>query len=410
MLELVFLRDDVGRRLFGNGQETSAISLGLEVEFIPQQADHTLLSVFGSGGTLEFLRSVAERHNWRERRNQYGVPFLVTASGGVISFEPGGQIEYSTPTFSNCDAVLRDVRVVANTLMKESCAAGITLVSAGLDPFNGPENAPLQLSTPRYANMARHFAAISPAGARMMRQTTAVQVNIGLGPQPLKRWRLLNAMVPALTALFANSARYAGRDSGYASYRSQTWRDTDPARIGVLPGLQPVDEYLDFALGAAAILPPLTDEGFLPFGQHLREATAEDWRAHLTTLFPDVRPKGYFEIRCIDGQPSEHYGAVLALIAGVVLDTRASGDAEVLLPPPTNERVARAGRLGLADYELRSVCEDLVEVGIAGCRRLPQLVAGEVVAHAEELLRMKLARATPTPSGAGYDARERLPR
>jgi glutamate--cysteine ligase len=300
------------------------------------------------------------------------------------------------------------VCAVANTLVRESCASGITLVTAGLDPFNGPENAPLQLSTARYANMAGHFARIGPAGARMMRQTTAVQVNIGLGAQPLKRWKLLNAMVPALTALFANSARYAGRDTGYASYRCETWRETDPARTGVLPGVQPVDEYLDFALGAAAILPPLADDEFLPFAHHLDKATPEDWRAHLTTLFPDVRPKGYFEIRCIDGQAPEHYGAVLALIAGVALDARASGDAEVLLPPPTNARVERAGRLGLADYEVRSICEDLVELGMAGCRRLPDLVASEEVEDAEEILRMMLARATPT--GAGYGARERLHR
>ena len=403
------LREDVSSRLFGLGQQREGVSLGLEVEFIPQRSsDHSVLPLFGDHGTVAFLRAFAQRHGWREDRNEYGIPFFRTPSAGVITFEPGGQIEYSTPTFGSGDDVLRDVRSVVHPLLEESCAEGITLLNAGLDPYNGAEHAPMQLATPRYSNMARHFAAIGPGGARMMRQTAAVQVNIGLGQDPLKRWKLLNALVPALTAFFANSARYAGQDTGFASYRSETWRATDPGRTGVFFGDSPVDEYLDFALDAAAILPPLGVERFVPFEQHLGTAGADDWQAHLSTLFPDVRPKGYFEIRCIDGQPADHYGAVLALIAGVVLDSRASGDAEVLLPKPTNARVARAGKLGLADYELRSICEDLLALGIVGCRRMPEVLSGAEVERAEETLRALLA--SPAVSAGGYGARERLRR
>jgi glutamate--cysteine ligase len=409
MLTRSVLREDVGKRLFGLGQESPAVSLGLEVEFIPQRsADHSIMPLFGKNGTLAFLQAFAQRHTWQEERNDYGVPFFRTSSGGLITFEPGGQIEYSSPAFGSADDVLRDVRAVVEPLLAESCAEGITLVNAGLDPFNGPERAPMQLDTPRYSNMARHFAAIGQAGARMMRQTAAVQVNIGLGADPLKRWRLLNSLVPALTAFFANSARYAGQDTGYASYRSETWRETDPGRTGVFFGVSPIDEYLDFALDAPAILPPFGGEVFDAFERHLGTAATDDWRAHLSTLFPDVRPKGYFEIRCIDGQPAEHYNAVIALIAGVVLDARASGEAEVILPKPTNARVSRAGKLGLNDFELRSICEDLVELGLAGCRRMPTLLSGEEVERAEDVLRRLLER--PSSIAGGYAVPERLRR
>ena len=410
MLERDFLLDDVSTRLFGIGQEDPGVTFGLEVEFIPQRPDRSVLPIFGADGTLELLRRIGKRHGWDERKNSYGVPVLHTPSGGVLSFEPGGQIEYSSPTFANGSELLQDVRAFARTLIDGACNNGVSLVTAGLDPYNGPERADLQLDSPRYANMARHFAAIGPAGARMMRQTTAVQVNIGRGAQPLKRWQLLNALVAPLTALFANSGRYAGENTGFASFRSQTWRETDPKRTGVFSTSNAAPAYLDFALDAAAILPPHADAGFPPFGAVLADATENDWRAHLSTLFPDVRPKGYFEIRCIDGQPIERYGAVLATIIGVTMDSSTSTDAEVLLPPASSERVARAGRSGLADYELRSVCEDLVDIALAGCRRQPVLIAGADVDEAEEVLRGLLVESRPIRAGAGYASRERLPR
>src|SRR4029079_16322442 len=119
-------------------------------------------------------RRIGGGHEWSERKNAYGTPVFQTPSGGVLSFEPGGQIEYSSATFSNVSELLRDVRAFAQTLIDDACNNGVSLVTAGLDPYNGPERVQLQLDTPRYANMARHFAAIGPAGARMRRQTQPV--------------------------------------------------------------------------------------------------------------------------------------------------------------------------------------------------------------------------------------------
>ena len=63
---------------------------------------------------------------------------------------------------------------------------------------------------------------------------------------------------------------------------------------------------------------------------------------------------------------------------------------------------------GLADYELRSVCRDLVDVALVGCRRLPELISAEDVAEAEAVLRGLLEQPRLTRAG-GYAARERLP-
>ena len=60
-----------------------------------------------------------------------------------------------------------------------------------------------------------------------------------------------------------------------------------------------------------------------PFRRFLREgaggerATLDDWNLHLTTLFPEVRLKGYIELRAADSQPPERILALPALVKGV---------------------------------------------------------------------------------------------
>ncbi|HSL71262.1 MAG TPA: glutamate-cysteine ligase family protein, partial [Longimicrobiales bacterium] len=220
MLSREVLLADVRDRLFGAGRGSPQATFGFEIEFIPQRhIDRGITPLFGAGGTLDFVRRFAKRQDWAEHATREQAPWFHTPAGGSITFEPGGQIEYSTPTYADATLLLRDARAAAAGLIDEAARAGIDLVTSGIDPYNDSTAAPLQLHTKRYESMARCFARIGPAGARMMRQTTAVQVNIGLGPDAYARWRLLNKLAPVLTALFANSSQYAGRDTGYASYR-----------------------------------------------------------------------------------------------------------------------------------------------------------------------------------------------
>ena len=44
---------------------------------------------------------------------------------------------------------------------------------------------------------------------------------------------------------------------------------------------------------------------FLDDGLDGEPATLDDWRLHLTTLFPEVRLKGYIELRSADSQPPD---------------------------------------------------------------------------------------------------------
>lgn len=374
------------------GPPRSGRTLGLELEFIMLRAgSHEVMPVAGAAGSLSWLRALGVSLGWSEGLTSAGAPAFMTAQGGALSFEPGGQLEYSTPVFNRANELLVDARAMAELLMRQACAEGIELLALGIDPHHDIAHAPLQLSTPRYANLARCFEENGEAGARMMRQTAAVQMSIGLGEQPERRWRMLNAMVPALTALFANSGRYAGGASGYASFRSRCWRALDPSRTGFFGGDSGPERYVDFGLAAKAVLDPHARSGFRPFAHWQKVATMEDWEAHLTTLFPEVRPKGFFELRCIDAQPPAGYGAIVALVTGVVEDPASLGDAECVLPSCTSDRLDRAGKHGLADVELRGVAEDLVSIGLSGCGRLGEdFMSAAELAAAESYLRLQL--------------------
>ena len=68
----------------------------------------------------------------------------------------------------------------------------------------------------------------------------------------VKKFRVSLALQPVAVALFANSPFVEGRPSGFLSYRSYIWTDTDPDRCGTLPFVfEPgfgFERYVDYML------------------------------------------------------------------------------------------------------------------------------------------------------------------
>ena len=350
--------------------------VGAEVELIPVEAASGRrcgLEPGATPGTLPFLRRFGSRQGWREITTPKGTPSFELPAGGSLTFEPGGQLEYSSPPCRSPSALLALLRSAVLPLRAAAANEGIELLAVGLDPCNAAEAAPLLLHTRRYARMADYLAAIGPAGARMMRQTAAFQMSLDLDDEPALRWTVLNAAAPYLVAIFANSPMYEGATTGCRSTRAEVWRTLDPARTGLAwDGDDPIGHYCDFALRAPAILLPELEGKPRPFGEWLRHArpTLEEWREHLSTLFPEVRPRGHLEVRSCDAVPPPWYAAPVALTVGITYDPWAVRAAADLLGRPDPELLRRAGRVGLADARIRRTASDLADIAIAGCRHL----------------------------------------
>ncbi|MEO8624347.1 MAG: glutamate-cysteine ligase family protein, partial [bacterium] len=272
------------------------------------------------------------------------------------------------------------------TALRESAEReGITLLAVGVDPFNAAECAPLQLTAPRYRRMAEYLAAIGPDGARMMRQTASLQVNVG-GIELLERWLVANAIAPWLVALFANSERYAGADTGCASFRAQTWRGVDPSRTGLFSGRDAIRDYTAFALSAPAFLADDAAPAFIDLDEEL--VSVDSLSTHLTTLFPEVRPRGYLELRSLDAVDQAQRRAALALIAGVLGDNTSACDAWDLVGGADATLLCLAGTAGLREPRLKSLADDLIRIAVAGCVRLgPEVVSEESLGSLHALQR-----------------------
>jgi glutamate--cysteine ligase len=380
------LMEDLRTYAFGVGRTPGPWRIGAEVELIPVSADTgAQVPVVSADGpsTLPLLRRFGARHGWKEQPSAYGVPQFDLPDGGVISYEPGGQIELSAAAFGSARGLIDSLRGTVLPLMDAARDAGIQLLSLGVEPRGGIEDVDLQLPGARYVRLTRFLESIGTGGTRMMRQTAAIQVSVDLGAEPLLAWRVLNGMAPYVTAIFANSPVYRGEPTGHRSWRARIWRELDGGRTGCFACADPVAEYLDFALAAPAIL--LGEEGdSRPFAEwNARGCVGPDeWRAHLTTLFPEVRPKAFAEVRSADAVAPEWYAAPLVLLAGIVYHPPSLRAAAELLGPPEPALLHAAGRDGLADPRIAAVARDLADLATAGAAALPAFFDGDTLDEA----------------------------
>ncbi len=89
----------------------------------------------------------------------------------------------------------------------------------------------------RYGIMRAYMPKKGALGLDMMLRTCTVQVNLDFDSEAdmVRKFRTGVALQPVAVALFANSPFVEGRPTGFLSYRSHVWEDTDPDRCGVLP-------------------------------------------------------------------------------------------------------------------------------------------------------------------------------
>jgi glutamate--cysteine ligase len=132
----------------------------------------------------------------------------------------------------------------------------------------------------------------------------------------------------------------------------------------------PVESYLDFALGAGAMM--RAGEQYSPFADWLRdgEATVDDWDLHLSTLFPEVRPRGYFELRSADAIDPAFLAAPITFVAGLAYDAESTQAALELLCSVTQPELDVAGREGLQNREIQRVAVELAGIALAGSEAL----------------------------------------
>ena len=195
----------------------------------------------------------------------------------------------------------------------------------------------------RYAAMKTSLGPKGPLALDMMLMTATVQANLDWSDEAdlASKVRAATAVSPVVSAMFANSPLVDGRECGYLDFRYQVWRETDPARCGLLEQMLQPDwgyrRYVEWAVDVPML--------FVRSGSNYREAggqtfrqwltsgrlasgeqvqpTLSHWVDHLTTLFPEVRVKRVLELRGADVVPLPLMIALPALWVGILYDASA---------------------------------------------------------------------------------------
>jgi glutamate--cysteine ligase len=305
--------------------------------------------------------------------------------GSVITYEPGGQLELSSPAFRGPTACWQALVEDADHVRRPLAAAGIALLPTAIDPFRPPHR---QLFHPRYDAMEAYFDAVrEDLGPVMMTSTASVQVNLDIGADrdaAAARWRLLHDVGPTMVAAFANSPVQAGRDTGWRSARQRVWQGLDPERTAVPDGPDPVTAWADYTLDARvmlrqrdggdwSVLPGPTFRDWIDSGELL---SARELAVHMTTLFPPVRPRGWFEVRYLDAQPWRWWPAPMAVLSALLEDHTAFETAAAACAGLDDWHAA--ARDGLAAPGLQAAALACFDAAIPALHRMgehPDLVA-----------------------------------
>ena len=333
-------------------------------------------------------------------------------AGSKVTFEPGGQVELSSPALPGPARTHQALAADLDHLDKVLDEAGLVTVDSALDPTRGPVR---QLRTPRYTAMERFFVRNNhTSGLTMMCSTVSTQVCLDIGADPTdraERWEFLHRLGPVLVAAFANSAVWRGRPTGWKSTRWAIWAGIDSGRTA--PVLHPTGHrdptasWTDYALNANVMAFPeipggggtwTSAPGFTLSewidGHGPRPITFADVDFHLSTLFPPVRPRNWWELRMIDAPPRRWWPAPLALATATIDDPHARATAEEATerlcggPTPTRRLWLRAARDGMADPAIADCARACVDAAVEALPRMGAAALADLVdAYADRYTR-----------------------
>ena len=171
-------------------------------------------------------------------------------SGKNITLEPGNQIELSGDQLNNIHEACAESHDYLFELQQVTKKLNLNIVSAGFDPIsklNEVPNNPKQ----RYEVMTKDMPNGGSLSLDMMYRTCGTQLNLDYSSEEdfVKKFKIINSIVPISIALFANSSIVEKKNSGYMSYRSKVWQDTSR---GGLPEIffdnMDFEKYADFAI------------------------------------------------------------------------------------------------------------------------------------------------------------------
>lgn len=267
---------------------------------------------------------------------------------GVISLEPGSQIELSLLPFENLDEITNHLINYYSELAIYADRIGAKVLDIGIQPVSTYENIKI-IPKKRYEYMTKYLPTKGLTPFVMMRETAGIQANFDYKSEndAIKKLSLALKMSPIISSIYANSPIRNSKYTGCKSYRANSWLNVDEDRCGYIH--QKLFEkntsfsfmdYVEILLDVPMIFVQRGKTCF-PTNQTFREymkdgllginANMDDWYNHISLYFPDVRLKSYVEIRNHDAQNALMTFSVPAFWKGIMYNKDAMEEIEHIL-------------------------------------------------------------------------------
>ncbi|MFN7175826.1 MAG: glutamate--cysteine ligase [Thermaurantiacus sp.] len=322
--------------VFTEGEKPrDAWRLGTEHEKFAYRKSDLRAPAYAEPGGIRDLLAAFARFGW-EPVVEGGDVIGLRGTDGSISLEPAGQFELSGAQRRTVHETAAETRRHRDQCVEVGADLGLGFLGIGFHPTETRAERPW-MPKGRYAIMRDYMPRVGSLGLDMMTRTCTIQVNLDYASEAdmVMKFRVAQALQPVATALFANAPLKEGAPSGLLSLRSQVWTDTDPDRTGILPFVTEdgfgYERYLDWALDVPMYFVHRGDRYIDCSGQSFRgfldgrlaclpgeRPTLEDFKDHLSTLFPEVRMKSFLEMRGADGGPAAMVPALAAFWAGLL--------------------------------------------------------------------------------------------
>lgn len=368
--------------------------VGLEHEKIGLLSDSlSPLPFDGPRGIEALLKTLAARFGWTPIYEKDRVVSLVRGKAN-ITLEPGGQLELSGAPFSTLTESQQEISNHLQEVFSLANEMGHLWLPLGLQPLAKRSEIPW-MPKARYRIMREYMPKKGRRGIDMMLKTATVQGNFDYADEAdaTHKLKVSTAISPLITAIFANSPLEEGKLTGWMSTRMSVWLDTDPDRSGIHsfvfePDLS-FERYVNWALdvpmyliyrdGAPVDMTSVTFRQYWKNGHLGHKALTDDWKLHLTTLFPEVRLKGgYLEVRGGDMGSLSHQMSLGALWKGLLYDDDARSAAFSLVSRLSfSERQAlgvdaarRALQAEAAGKPILPLAKELVSIAKVGLSRI----------------------------------------
>lgn len=250
-----------------------------------------------------------------------------------LSLEPSAQLEISAGPAHTVKALFDAVSAfdahVARAL--ERLGIDAELVAAGYNPF---VISPLDLELipkERYRDMDRYLSRRGRYARDMMRCTASTQVSLDYESEQdaARIYRMATLLGPVFAFLFDNAPVFRGMASAGMA-RSRIWHHVDVDRCGIVPGSLEGLTFEDYILWVSSVKPILfTDEHHVTCAtgdrytrdiMSERPLTRSELLHLLSMVFPNVRLKGFVELREMDSLPPRLAAACTSFTGALFYD------------------------------------------------------------------------------------------